>query len=130
MKIDAKKLKALRQKQEWTQEGLAERANVHTRTVQRAEASSFASRRTIKSFANVLGVETSDLTVSIQIPFAAAGILNALIWAMVMILIGITFRDQPASNASIQRILSFAAPASMILIWWLSGRYRRQSSII
>jgi transcriptional regulator with XRE-family HTH domain len=128
MKIYAAKLKSLRQKQSWTQEDLAERANVHPRTVQRAEATSFASRRTIKSFADALGIEVGDLTVSVQIPFAAVGILNAIIWAMVMILIGITFRDQPESNASIQRILSFAAPSSMILIWWLSGRYRRQSS--
>jgi transcriptional regulator with XRE-family HTH domain len=54
MKIDATKLKALRQKKSWTQEDLAEHANVHPRTVQRAESTSFASSRTSKFFADAL----------------------------------------------------------------------------
>ena len=128
MKIDAKRLKALRQTQAWTQEDLAERANVHPRTVQRAEASSFASRRTMKAFADALDVELSELIVTIQIPFAAAGILNAIIWAAVMILTAITFPDQPDNNASMLMNLSAAAFLSTMLIWVLSARYRRQSS--
>tara|TARA_R110002167_G_scaffold70453_4_gene198737 strand:- start:61988 stop:62380 length:393 start_codon:yes stop_codon:yes gene_type:complete len=128
MKIDAKRLKALRQTQAWTQEDLAERANVHPRTVQRAEASSFASRRTTKAFADAMDVEIGELIVSVQIPFAAAGILNAIIWAAVMILTAITFPDQPESNASMLIVLSAAANLSMMLIWGLSSRYRRQSS--
>lgn len=127
MKIDATKLKALRQKKALTQEDLAERANVHPRTVQRAEASSFASRRTTKSFADAMDVEIGELIVSVQIPFAAAGIVNAIIWAAVMILTAITFPDQPESNASMLIILSSAAYLSMMLIWVLSSRYRRQS---
>ena len=128
MKIDAKRLKALRQTQAWTQEDLAERANVHPRTVQRAEASSFASRRTTKAFADAMDVEIGELIVSVQIPFGTAIVLNAIIWAAVMLLIGITFHDQPENNQPIQQILSFAAPSSMLLLFWLSRRYRRQSS--
>lgn len=128
MKIDARKLKVLRQKQEWTQEDLAERANVHPRTVQRSEASSFASRRTTKSFADALGVELSELSVSTQIPFGAAIVLNSIIWAMVMILTALTLEDQPGSYEAIQNILSSAAASSLLLFIWLIARYRRQSS--
>lgn len=130
MKIDAKKLKELRQKQGLTQEDLAEKANVHPRTVQRSEASSFSSRRTTKSFADALGVETSELTVSVQIPFGATIILNSIIWAMVMILTAITLQDQPGGYESIQNILSSAATSSLLLFIWLIARYRRQSSTI
>lgn len=130
MKIDARKLKALRLKHSWTQEDLAERANVHPRTVQRAEATSFASRRTMKAVADAMGVEVSVLTISVQIPFAAAGILNAIIWSAVMILTAITIPDQPEGNTSMLIILSGAANMSMMLIWLLSNRYRRQSRAI
>ena len=130
MKIDANKLKALRQKKGLTQEDLAEKANVHPRTVQRSEASSFASRRTTRSFADALGVETSDLTVSVQIPFGTVMILNSIIWSQVMILTAITLQDQPGSYESIQNILGGAAASSLLLLICLAGRYRRQSSTI
>jgi transcriptional regulator with XRE-family HTH domain len=127
MKIDATKLKALRQKKSWTQEDLAEHANVHPRTVQRAESTSFASSRTSKFFAGALGIDIDELTITVQIPFAAVIILNAIIWAAVMILTAITFPDQPERNRSMLMILSGAANLSMGLIALLSLRYRRQS---
>ena len=75
-----------------------------------------------------MDVEIGELIVSVQIPFGTAIVLNAIIWAAVMLLIGITFHDQPENNKPIQQILSFAAPSSMLLLCWLSRRYRRQSS--
>lgn len=130
MKIDARKLKALRQQQGWTQEELAEKAYVHPRTVQRTEASSFASRRTTKAFADALGVEMSELMISVQIPFGTAIILNSVIWALVMILTAITFQDQPGIYESIQNVLSSAAASSLLLFVWLIARYRKQSRTI
>lgn len=133
MKIDAIKLKVLRQKQGWTQEDLAERANVHPRTVQRSEAFSFVSRRTIKSFADALGVEASDFSVSTQIPFGAAIVLNSIIGATVMILIAIKFQHKPVGYESIQNILFSADASSLLLFIWLPGtagnqaRYKRYS---
>lgn len=82
----------------------------------------------IQPTADALDVELSELIVTIQIPFAAAGILNAIIWAAVMILTAITFPDQPDNNASMLMNLSAAAFLSTMLIWVLSARYRRQSS--
>ena len=130
MKIDARKLKALRQQQGWTQEELAEKANVHPRTVQRSESSSFASRRTTKAFADALGVELNELMISVQIPFGIAIILNAIIWSLVMILTAITFKDQPGVYDSIQNLLSSAAASSLLLFMWLIARYRKQSSTV
>ena len=127
MKIDARKLKALRQQQGWTQEELAEKANVHPRTVQRTEASSFASRRTTKAFADALGLEMSELTILVQIPFGTAIILNSVIWAQVMILTAITFKDQPEIYESIQIVLYSGAASSLLLFTLLNARYRKQS---
>ena len=130
MKIDATKLKILREKQAWTQEDLAERANVHPRTVQRAESTSFASRRTTKSFAEAMDVEISELIVPVHIPFPAVIILNSILWAAVMILTGIIFPDQPEQNASMLRILAGCSMTSMLLICFLSYSYGRQSRAI
>lgn len=130
MKIDATKLKILREKRAWTQEDLAERANVHSRTVQRAETTSFASRRTTKSFAEAMDVDISELIVPVHIPFPAIIILNSILWAAVMILTGITFPDQPEQNASMLRILAVCAMTSMLLICFLSYSYSRQSRAI
>lgn len=61
MKIDARLVRAEREKRAWSQEHLAEVAGVALRTVQRVEASGSGSLETVKALASVFGLDVSDL---------------------------------------------------------------------
>jgi transcriptional regulator with XRE-family HTH domain len=54
-------LRGLRVSNGWTQEKLAEVANVHPRTIQRIEAKGDASMRSLDALATALGVESTSL---------------------------------------------------------------------
>lgn len=61
MRIDAAKLKRLREIRAWSQEQLAEASGVSLRTIQRAEAQGKASRETKVCLAAALGVSHIEL---------------------------------------------------------------------
>ena len=129
MKVNSQKIKELRVARSWTQEDLAEKADVNVRTVQRAEATGSASRRSITSIAGALDVEVEVLSNTIQVPFSAFIILTAILWASVMLLTGITFRSSPETNEMIQDILVPAAVISLFLTSWLIRRYKKSTGI-
>lgn len=61
MKIDALKIRQLREARGWSQEHLAEVAGLSARTVQRIEAESNASPESRMALAAALGIDTIDL---------------------------------------------------------------------
>lgn len=61
MKLNAEKLRTLREVRGWSQEHLADAAGVSVRTVQRAESDGTASRETKVCLAAALGVPHSEL---------------------------------------------------------------------
>lgn len=61
MKIDAARIKALRETHSWSQEHLASAAGLSTRTVQRLEAEGRGSHESCMAVAAALGVLPADL---------------------------------------------------------------------
>lgn len=59
--IDADKIRRLRLERAWTQEHLAEVADISHRTIQRIEATSKASMESIRALANAFSIDSSDL---------------------------------------------------------------------
>jgi len=64
MKIDALKIRQLREARGWSQEHLAEVAGLSARTVQRVEADGNASPESRMALSAALGVDTADLGMS------------------------------------------------------------------
>ncbi len=60
-------VKKLRDRQNWSQEQLAEFSGLSTRTIQRIESGSKASLESLKSLAAVFEVEISSLTEEITV---------------------------------------------------------------
>lgn len=65
MKLDAERLRKLRESRGWSQEQLASAAGLSARTVQRAESDGTASRESKVCLAAALGVPHADLEFSV-----------------------------------------------------------------
>lgn len=61
MKVDARKIKALRLEKSWSQEELAEQASVSLRTIQRMELDGTASLKSRRAVADAFGVDPAAL---------------------------------------------------------------------
>jgi len=61
MKVNANRVRTLREDRAWTQEALADAAGLNLRTVQRIENDAAGSRRSIQALAAVLGIDARTL---------------------------------------------------------------------
>ncbi len=68
VKIDAEKLKQLREQRCWSQQQLAEMSGISLRTVQRIEAKAVASQESVKSLAAVFETDTQTILASDTVP--------------------------------------------------------------
>lgn len=117
MKLDAEKLRRLRESRGWSQEHLAGAAGISVRTVQRAESDGSASRESKLCLAAALGVPHADLEM------VTTGIPATPVWSRQAILqhihtaLGGTFLLLGAGFLGMQLILrGFPSPFA-----WLGG---------
>lgn len=66
MLVDSKKLKKLRQSNNWTQQHLADVCALSLRTIQRVEKDGVASNETVAAYASVFETQASDLLITID----------------------------------------------------------------
>ena len=66
MLVNSKKLKALRQSKNWTQQHLASVCGLSLRTIQRVESDGVASNETISAYAAIFEVKVTELIVSVE----------------------------------------------------------------
>ena len=128
MKVNSHTLIRLRTELSWTQVKLAESAGIHPRTVQRVEATCFASKNTVLALARVLDVEPLDLIATDPRSVGVTSIINAFIWATVMVLLGLVFRNEPASNNAVLDVVFPAALICVFIVPWISRRLRLRAS--
>ena len=62
MKVNAERVRELREQNSWTQEELAEKAGINLRTVQRIESKGSASLRSTRALAEVFETDVQDLS--------------------------------------------------------------------
>lgn len=64
MLVDAKKVKLLRLKKNWTQQHLADVCDLSMRTIQRVEKDGVASNETVSAYAAIFELNSSDITLT------------------------------------------------------------------
>jgi transcriptional regulator with XRE-family HTH domain len=105
MKLDAEKLKRLRESRGWSQEHLAGAAGLSVRTVQRAESEGSASRESKMCLAAALGVPHADLELAVQTIPATQNWSTQAIHQHIHKVLGGTFLMLGAGFGGIQLIL-------------------------
>ncbi len=88
------RIKLERQKRSWTQEQLAERAKLSTRTVQRIESGEESSAETLRLLAEALGVPVDNLrTAATRSHFSApwCGLVKTVTWVVIAVVLALPF---------------------------------------
>ena len=111
VKIKTAEIKKLRKQSGWTQEALAEQAQLHPRTIQRMESEGLVSHKSLNAVANSLGVEAYSLEyMTDEIDFQPVlNELRILLLAITRRLIPNDDRDLPNSLVAVLTLLSFSA---------------------
>ena len=120
MKIDANRIRTLREARGWSQEHLASVAGLSPRTVQRLESEGKASHESRMALAAAFGVEPVQLSETEEAaPPAVAGaststrLMNLLPWLMALVLAAAWFAYQVGKDLALRdNARCEAAPAS------------------
>jgi transcriptional regulator with XRE-family HTH domain len=132
LRVDGHEVRKLREARLWTQEELAEKSQVHPRTVQRVESRGSGSAQTIRRMAIALGVEAGSLEVRapagepivgrLQPPWIGVG--AAFLWVALSSLLYVPTADIGllASGVAAAGFASFA-----VGLWCLARGWRQRA---
>ena len=130
-------LQAFREKQNLTQEELAEKSGVSIRTIQRVESGSIPKGYTLKALCRALGIEESNFTVSIRKELSIVKIINisslvvaflpfiSIVPPLLIMLIRKEFGQLPKRIVSLQIIWTVLA----LMIFFVSATIQKMNEL-
>ena len=128
MEVDSALIRRLRTEQGWSQEELAIASDLSTRTVQRVEADSTASRSTVQSIAAALEVSAHNIekrprTHALGARLGFGGVIVGTACAAVGIAVGVQSSDWSGYQAGISMgVVGLFSGLSCAFIGWASSR--------